>query len=134
MSDPLTFDDLAEKGTLTPFYGVVQSKTHSVNDQILLGSRVFDAQYNPDDGYRTSCDGVVEKLDFAVVRPKKPLARVRVEKTAHTHVDGWQLRDENGHIWLVVGTNSSDSYYPAYEFQYTPKKPRVCPACGHKET
>lgn len=34
---------------------------------------------------------------------------------------GWELTDpDTGHVWLTVGTDHGDDYYPCFTFRYTP--------------
>jgi len=36
--------------------------------------------------------------------------------------EGYEFRDiEDGHMWLKIGTDYADEYYPCFVFRYTPK-------------
>lgn len=87
-----------------------------------LGPTVFQAIENPDDGYRSYLesieveDDVKKKVHFF----SKPLGKVRIEKGRS--IDGYILKDiKDSHIWLEVGTDYIDDYYPAFIFDYHPK-------------
>ena len=123
-------DDLAGGGGGHEFYGVD-------NNCFKLGVLVFEAVEDPGDGYRSYLETVKidvdEQEDFIFFNT--PLARVRVvEAESHFNAehdefydfDGLYLQDvEDGHIWLVVGTNNTNDYYPWFVFQYRPKEPKL---------
>ena len=91
------------------------------------GSRMaLEAVEDPDDGYRSyfGCfaTSAVDKIFFG-----SPIARVLFKEVKDTeggpNFDGWILQDEDtGHIWLKVGTDSSNDYYPYFVFDYTPDR------------
>lgn len=111
----------AVNGQTFDFYGVD-------NNCFKLGDTVWEAVEDEDDGYRSYLDTVQRANDNTFVWPGQPFARVRVEEyTGDTesfdHVDGYHLVDvTDGHVWLEVGTDRTDDYYPSFEFSYTPKE------------
>jgi hypothetical protein len=114
-----------ELGLEADFYGVD-------NTCFKLDDCVFEAVEDESDGYR-SCMEEVRMKDNTddLIFFQTPLARVRVEdasdyeKYAGFHDDrfeGYKLVDVNdGHSWLVFGTDHSDSYYPSFTFYYQTK-------------
>lgn len=90
--------------------------------------RVFEAMEDDEDGYRSMLSDVRE-LDGAeaarLVFSRRALAKVRVE-TGESRggwvFDGWMFVDvDDGHRWLVVGTDNADDYYPSFTFTFEPK-------------
>lgn len=111
----LTIDNLV--GQRLGFYGA-QNKDFVFK----LGRHVLQAVCNDDDEYRSVCEEVKEISPIGYTFSKKPLCFVSVTETEHTRIDGWKLTDDKGHVWLVVGTDTNDDCYPAFEFQYNPPK------------
>lgn len=106
------------------FYGV-DNNTFCIG---INGSRVaFEAIEDKDDGYRSYLDSVIiAVIDHTYF--KQPIAKVRMERrpTSVTN-NGWQLVDvTDEHVWLTVGTNNTDNYYPYFTFEYVPK-PTIIP-------
>ncbi len=94
--------------------------------------RVFEAIEDESDGYR-SCLGDFKELGageqlsrklffnetpFAVVTSRCP---DRLSEVPDRLFDGIQLVDDSGHVWLTVGTDNTENYYPCFEFSYSPK-------------
>ena len=103
-------------GTTQKFYGVDGCK-------FKLGEFVFEAVENPQDGYRSSLKEIVpSKGKFQ----KTLLATVKIteisKKERGRDFIGYALTDRSGHVWLVIGTDEEDCYYPMFEFEYTPKR------------
>lgn len=87
-----------------------------------LGRYVFEAVENEDDGYRSYLDTVRRASADGLIFRNRPLARVRVED--HDDYTGYKLVDvTDGYVWLEVGTNHDDEYYPSFVFHYSPKDP-----------
>lgn len=102
-------EDILEENTLYSFYGVFSNK-------FKLGSIVFEARENPDDGYRSYLESI-PMIKSESTFSSKPFINVYF-----TCVDDFiHLKDETGHTWLSVGTNRSDDYYPYFVFDYTPR-------------
>lgn len=59
-----------------------------------------------------------------------PYDAAKVDSPCDTHraeqersFKGWQLRDvDTGHVWLTVGTDYGEDYYPCFTFDYQPDK------------
>lgn len=86
-----------------------------------LDDKVWEAIENPSDGYRSFLESVeLRKDDTNYTFSHSPLATVRIESASD--IDGWRLFDvEDNHLWLEIGTDTRDSYYPCFIFAYHPK-------------
>ena len=106
------------------------------------GSRlILEAREDEADGYRSYFDTFVVSHDRVSVFHTQPLARVRLkmgglssripkrlhedeEETLRRMRDeftGWVLIDvDTEHVWLTVGTDFGDDYYPCFTFRYEP--------------
>ena len=97
------------------FYGVC-------NEDFKLGRKVWRAVEDESDGYRSYLDSieVTEKLDQIFF--DRPLAKVKVVEIQDYDYPRFALVDvKDGHVWLEVGTDQYDDYYPCYRFEYHPK-------------
>lgn len=97
------------------FYGVD-------NNCYKLDDKVWEAIEDENDGYRSYLESieVKEKTDDLIFF-STPLATVQVKEVNDGYKRGWQLEDiQNGHVWLFVGTETYDDYYPCFRFEYTP--------------
>lgn len=102
------------------FYGVC-------GNQFKLDSTVFEAKEDESDGYRSYLE-TVEVVKLGGIFQYHPLAMVFVREVEDKSVDdcyedgdftGYQLVDcKTGHVWLTIGTDYSDSYYPSFTFSY----------------
>lgn len=88
-----------------------------------LGSVVFEAIEDPDDGYRSYFRELqVVEMD-AEKRENGALATVTIQKSSDTDFDGYILRDiTDNFIWLKFGTSNTDDYYPSFVFDPRAKK------------
>lgn len=110
------FEDM--KGEEHGFYGVD-------NYMFKLGRWVFEAIEDEEDGYRSHLESIahVGLPDMAIFRDRS-VATVRIEEFDETTCEGYKLVDvKDGHVWLVVGTENTDDYYPYFVFHYEPKEP-----------
>lgn len=103
-------------GKKFPFYGVD-------NNSFRLGIDTFDALEDESDGYRSYLRSIrrnkKNRLFF-----KTPLARVRVERRdgKFSDFEGYELVDtRDARVWLRIGTNTYDEWYPYFVFEYQPK-------------
>lgn len=92
-----------------------------------LDDAVWEAVEDPNDGYRSYL-GAVLRISEAVAGTfsHDPIAQVKVAKSGKENNSDFQLVDvADGHVWLSVGTDYTDNYYPCFYFTYTPKpRPR----------
>jgi hypothetical protein len=94
-----------------------------------LGDHVFEAVENPEDGWRSCCDDIVEVDEEALCMQlrghlffRQPLDSVRVQMAPAGDFYGIQVVSiVDGHVWLEVGTSFSDEYYPGFVFYYSPR-------------
>jgi len=121
--DPDALKGLAGAGTILSFYGVD-------NLRFKLAEQVFEAVEDENDGYRSYLESIKVVNDPYDIFSSLPLALVRVERVEINKVDedgeefrfhGYHLVDTTGHIWLKVGTSSTDAWYPCFRFTYDPK-------------
>lgn len=109
----MRFEDVL--GCEVDFYGVD-------NNAFKLGSDVFEAIEDPDDGYRSYLRSVEVRDVEGLIFFERPLARVRVIRNDDGgRFDGYSLVDVvEGHTWLRFGTDDLDDYYPSFRFEYVP--------------
>jgi hypothetical protein len=82
----------------------------------------FEAVEDESDGYRSMCEEVREVSVEGRIFFDAPIATVKVRES-DGDVSGWKLVDvKDGHVWLVLGTDNVDDYYPLFRFDYTPKE------------
>ena len=106
-------DDLL--GKKFGFYGVD-------NNCFKLDRKVYEAIEDESDGYRSYLDSI-EVVDKDGIFFDKPLAFVEVKYSEWGYFEGYWLEDvEDGHVWLRVGTDNADDYYPMFVFDYQPKR------------
>lgn len=121
---PLTLDDII--GQRVGFCGVDNNTI-----ALLVGDRIraFEVVEDEDDGYRSSLKEVREVPIGNMIHFGAPVADVTVTKIETERCDGYQFADDSGHVWLQIGTDRSDDYYPCFVFDYTPpKRPVVAEA------
>lgn len=117
--------ELAVAGAQLDFYGVD-------NNCFKLGDAVYEALEDEDDGYRSYLRSINVTQTEGLIFFSQPLARVRVVVAGSEARFGWSpyeprssfyvLRDVvDGHVWLCIGTDGSDDYYPLFVFEYQPK-------------
>jgi len=109
------------------FYGVD-------GNNFKLGTQVFEAIEDACDGYRSLLDTIeVRKLKPhgtpILIFAREPLDTVTVMKATSDmnptqelyKFTGYYLTASDGHVWLTVGTNYLEDYYPCFTFRYTPR-------------
>lgn len=119
---------LSMVGYVYEFYGV-DNNTFCIG---INGKRcAFEALEDPDDGYRSYLDSVVVSLKKHIFF-QTPIANVRLEAAPGKRTDhswsfiGWRFIDvDDEHVWLLVGTDNSDDYYPCFIFEYSPKGQQI---------
>lgn len=104
------------------FYGVCNNTF-----QLGLGDTklTYEAVEDPDDGYRSYLE-TIKCVDESGIYFRTPIAMVTIREADSNnygrHFNGYQLVDvENGHVWLTIGTDNNDDYYPCFTFEYTPR-------------
>jgi hypothetical protein len=119
--------NLEKKKIETVFEGGIDSnKTYTFygicGNQFKLNDTIFEAIEDPNDGYR-SCLETIKVANSDGIFSRNALAIVKIEEVEDGGEDssfsGYILVDiDTEHRWLFVGTDSSDSYYPYFVFQY----------------
>ena len=111
----MKFDDILNQEKPFEFYGVY-------NNCFKLGDTIFEAIEDEADGYRSYLE-TIELTTKKGIFPKKPIALVRIDFVASdptNYEEAYRLVDINtGHIWLKVGTDELDGYYPCFMFDYS---------------
>ena len=108
----MNFQDLANKPDVYAFYGVN-------GNSFKLGSVIFEAIEDPDDGYRSYLETI--RITTKGHFHKRPLAYVQILSTSTEVYEGYILYSpDTNHIWLRVGTDNIDDYYPYFVFNYIP--------------
>lgn len=119
---PDYLESLADDSQVFDFYGA-SGNVFRLNDVTLK------AIEDENDGYRSYLETVVT-YPGEVPLYTFPLAQVKIIKIDASQGDGeryaqfqgYVLYDvEDDHVWLVIGTNYMDDYYPSYVFDYYPK-------------
>lgn len=114
----MNFKELLNKRV--DFYGVD-------NNCFCVGYRgkryAFEALEDENDGYRSMLDEIARVPIKGHIFFHTPVARVFVQSEAE--IDGYKLVDtRGGHVWLRMGTDHRDDYYPTMVFDYQPKQPK----------
>lgn len=104
------------------FYG-------AADNQFRLNSTTWEAVEDPDDGYRSHLGFIEANPEKPAILFNEPIARIMVERFVgkrddndYYDMEGYRLRDVvDGHVWLYIGTDGYDDYYPCFVFDYRPK-------------
>lgn len=109
----MNFENAVDK--VFGFYGVD-------GNAFKLGGHVFEAVEDPSDGYRSMLREVAEKDPSGLIFFRRPLAKVQVKRVDEGNFEGYVVVDvTDDHVWLRLGTDHSDDYYPCFIFAYQPK-------------
>jgi hypothetical protein len=111
-------EEIPDKNKVFAFYGVC-------GNQFKLEDVVFEAIEDPDDGYRSYLD-TIKVIDSDGIFQRTPLGYVYIlgveEGSISNYGDsfsGYALVDiTDNHVWLVIGTDNTDDYYPSFVFHY----------------
>jgi hypothetical protein len=112
MAETTDFEKLI--GQEFDFYGVD-------NAAFKLGDRVWLAIEDEDDGYRSYLGSIEQRETKGFTFFATPLDCVRIDTDASID-DGFRLVSvADGHVWLEVGTDNVNDYYPYFVFRYEPR-------------
>jgi hypothetical protein len=112
----MQFEDFVGKTAL--FYGVD-------GNAFKLDGQVFEALEDESDGYRSYLDSVELKDPSGLIFFGAALANVTVRSVSETSFEGYEIVDvDDGHVWVRLGTDNNDDYYPYFVFSYNPKELR----------
>jgi hypothetical protein len=88
-----------------------------------LGNFIFEAVEDKDDGYRSMCKEVhTVKNTPNLIFQSRHLTTVTINIINQSTFVGYNLIDEDEHVWLRIGTDYNDRYYPYFIFTYRPKE------------
>lgn len=109
-------NEFFEDGMKYKFYGV----DHNC---FKIGKRVYEAVEDESDGYRSYLGSVevVDSKSKKLIFFRTAVDEVTVQKVDTGYFDGYHFVAEDGHIWLRVGTDNADDYYPMFTFDYQPR-------------
>lgn len=112
------FYEVIIKDNIYAFYGVD-------NNCFKLNDTIYEAVEDASDGYRSYLESVVVKNKSKLIFSNLPIASVRIEKLPYNNdrngtIEGFKLVDDNN-VWLEVGTDYDDTYYPTFVFNYNPR-------------
>jgi len=117
----LDFEDFALADTELDFYGVCA-------DCFKIDDMIFEAEKDAEDGLRSYLKTIrlSPREEQSLTFFRRPIARVQVRlcdfNKSTPYEDrfrGYALVDlHDGHVWLRVGTDYSDSIYPYFVFRY----------------
>jgi len=83
------------------------------------GERIaFEAVEDESDGYRSMLEEVKQTSLDGNIFFDQSVARVTVTEAEERGFNGYELTDEDGHVWLRVGTDNCDDYYPVFTFTF----------------
>lgn len=109
------FQVLLDSGEFVPFNGVCDTC-------FKLAGIVFEAVEDPNDGYRSYLETIQVRSEANLTFSRIPFAKVQVKNWSDGSFTGYALVDRGGHVWLKVGTDNTDDYYPCFTFSYDPKR------------
>lgn len=105
-------------GDVFLFYGVD-------NHMFKLDDTVWEAIEDENDGYRSMLECV--SVTHGGIFRNQPITIVELREAKRSDLVGYELVDDNQHVWLSIGTDESDDYYPSYVFRYEPGKIPITP-------
>jgi len=89
-----------------------------------LGSVLFEVIEDKSDGYRSYYQEL-QVIDTNKTKNERDfLAEVQIEKVHEQSFEGYDIIDNDGHVWVRFGTDNNDDYYPCFVFCVTPKSPK----------
>jgi len=111
-------------GQEVDFYGA-ESQAFKVNDMVI------EVLEDEDDGYRSYLGGYLATDESKYNFYSQPFAKVKLEEYNEDReindyerheFTGFRLVDvDDGHVWLMFGTDRSSDYYPRFVFSCSPK-------------
>ncbi len=114
------WDEDSFKCELYQFYGVDANSF-----RISFGGEkiTLEAVEDPDDGYRSYLECIRVSKENNLIFNNIPYALIKIVITNDSGYQGFEFRGfDDDHVWLRVGTNLYDDYYPYFVFEYTPKE------------
>ena len=98
------------------FYGVCAN-------YFKLDDEIWEAIEDEADGYRSYLEDIkVVDNPEGLVFSGEPFDEVYKQEVYDGHREGFEYRStKDDHLWLFVGTDYTDDYYPLFVFHYTPR-------------
>jgi hypothetical protein len=111
--------DMLKVGKRYRFYGVD-------GNMFKLNTTVLEAVEDESDGYRSYLGSIENRPNASrTIFFKRALDTVEVQDGDDSECSGWKLVSvKDGHVWLEVGTDTTDDYYPCFVFRYNPRVPK----------
>lgn len=112
----IDLDELVNQKKVFKFYG-------ACNNEFKVDNFIWEAIEDPDDGYRSYLKTVNRKRSTGIFY-RDPIAQVTIEsiEIERSFVGYYIVDVEDKHIWLKIGTDYTDDYYPYFVFEYQPKE------------
>lgn len=115
----MTFDELAEKGKKLKFYGMD-------NNFFKLDDEIYEAIEDESDGYRSYLQEIKpttdEEAEANLIFFQNPVDTVKIVDVTDNTFNGYEIVSvDDGHVWLKVGTDNIDDYYPSCIINYNPR-------------
>lgn len=106
-----SFDKLI--GSEVDFYGVDCLRFR-------INGVTYEAIEDPDDGYRSA----LREIRIADEQPggiffNRPVTKLTIIDSEDGSFSGYEFKSP-GHVWLQIGTDYRDDYYPCFVFSYLP--------------
>lgn len=116
----MTFEELANQEKVLDFYGME-------NNFFKLDDEIYEAIEDPDDGYRSYLSEIKpttdKEADDQLIFFQNPIDRVKIVKSTAKDFEGYDIVSvEDEHVWVRVGTDHDDSYYPSCVINYNPRE------------
>ena len=118
--ETMTFQELAEQGKVLDFYGMD-------NNFFKLDDEIYQAIEDESDGYRSYLQEIKpvteEEAEQNLIFFQNPVDRVKIIDVSDGSFEGYEIvAIEDKHIWVRVGTDNTDDYYPSCCIQYNPRE------------
>ena len=115
----MTFEELAKLEKHLKFYGMD-------NNFFKLDDEIYEAIEDEGDGYRSYLQEIKpiseEEADQNFIFFQNPVDIVKIVDVSNNSFTGYDIVSvEDGHLWLQVGTDNIDDYYPSCVIHYNPR-------------
>lgn len=116
----MTFEELAKQEKELDFYGLD-------NNFFKLDNEIYEAIEDESDGYRSYLSDIKPTTDKEAENQliffTNPVDQVKIVEVDDTTFEGYELvAVSDGHVWLRVGTDNYDDWYPSCIIHYTPRE------------
>ncbi len=115
----MTFQELVDQKRELDFYGMDGSF-------FKLDDDIYEAVEDPSDGYRSYLDEIKsipeQEADSNFIFFQNVIDRVKIVQYNATFTGYEIVSVEDGHVWVRVGTDNMDDYYPYCRIEYHPRE------------